>query len=557
MKYCFALTLSLISLFSPYFLEGAYGIFMKDSTIAHPETGLFFDYVGLYTPSETIIHNSAIFPMTTATCHFLPLSAAETVPSCNITTKRHKRLVGAVISLGIGAINLAISTANTIQLASLQQQVALVEKSLTQFSQTMEIHGAQLAKIESNQIELAEQLLVTQQAFDSMIPILNSHSDALKNLIVGVERLHMQFKHSFLYLAISQIFRNQLTLEFLSPEDLHKVVYHVIEQGKLIFNSHHGSLPLVHIITKLLVRQQIDFIPSSKYSTLNQQEIGRLVITSFFAVPRRETTSFYTYKLLAIPFSHENETIQLAHIPKYWAINSADNTTIEWHDPQESGCDLQLMTSCRDTPPLRSISNDTCFGQIIRNLPLSSCQTAPVPSSAFFLRQLRDNLWVTSSLNSLYCLKIPRPEYSTDVQQTWNMNEQIILPPVALVNVTPGYTIACPGFTLVGRPIVSNTSSLITLYHSSLLPSNISVVNVYQYLTKNTTWFKAGLNQQRVETMITRIRQPINISTIQTHQAMHKWSFGLLMISWVSFGLIAISLYCVFRCKRRNSLQKV
>ena len=131
MKYCLAMKLSLISLFSPYFLEGAYGIFMKDFTIAHPETGLFFDCVGLYTPSETIIHNSAIFPMTTATCHFLPLSAAETVPSCNITTKRHKRLVGAVISLGIGAINLAISTANTIQLASLQQQVVLVEKSLS------------------------------------------------------------------------------------------------------------------------------------------------------------------------------------------------------------------------------------------------------------------------------------------------------------------------------------------------------------------------------------------------------------------------------------------
>jgi len=60
------------------------GTFSKDTTIAHPETGLFLDYVGLYTPSEKIIHNSAIFPMTTATCHFLPLSAAQSIPSCNI-----------------------------------------------------------------------------------------------------------------------------------------------------------------------------------------------------------------------------------------------------------------------------------------------------------------------------------------------------------------------------------------------------------------------------------------------------------------------------------------
>lgn len=179
------------------------------------------------------------------------------------------------------------------------------------------------------------------------------------------------------------------------------------------------------------------------------------------------------------------------------------------------------------------------------------------PLFCIFLRQLRDNLWVTSSLNSLYCLKMPRPEYSTDVQQTWNMNEQIILPPVALVNVTPGYTMACPGFTLVGRPIVSNTSSLITVYNSSLLPSNISVVDVFQYLTKNTTWFKTGSNQKRIEAIMTRIRQPIIVSTIQTHQALHMWSFGVLMISWIAFGLIVISLYCVIRRKRRNSLQKL
>ncbi|CAF5122096.1 unnamed protein product, partial [Rotaria magnacalcarata] len=44
---------------------------------------------------------------------------------------------------------------------------------------------------------------------------------------------------------------------------------------------------------------------------------------------------------------------------------------MEWHDPEESGCNLQLMTSCRDTPPLRTISKDSCLGQIIGSLPLS------------------------------------------------------------------------------------------------------------------------------------------------------------------------------------------
>ena len=118
------------------------GIFSTNTTIAHPETGLFLDYVGLYTPSETVIHSSAIFPMTTATCHFLPLSAAENIPSCNITKKRNKRLVGEIIAVGVATASLAMSASNSMQIGVLQQQVALIEHSLSKFSQTMQLHGA-------------------------------------------------------------------------------------------------------------------------------------------------------------------------------------------------------------------------------------------------------------------------------------------------------------------------------------------------------------------------------------------------------------------------------
>ncbi|CAF0931307.1 unnamed protein product [Adineta steineri] len=350
--------------------------------------------------------------MTAATCHFLPLSAAQNIAACNITTKRQKRLITDFISIGMGAINLGISAANSMQISNLQEQVAVVEKALTEYSQNLQIQGAQLAKIHSNQIELAEELQVTQQALNAMVPILSSHSEAINTLKTGIERLHVQLQRSMLYLAITQILRNDLTLDFLSPDDLYKVVYQVIQQGNLTFNSEYASLPIVHIITKLLVRQQIDFVPSSHYKTQNPQEIGRLVITSFFAVPQQKHTSFLTYKLLAIPFFHKNQTLQLTQIPRYWAINLVDNTTMEWHDPQEFGCDLQLMTSCRDTPPIQTMSQETCLGQILGSLPLSICQTIILPSAQFFVRPLRDNLWVTSSPESLHCLKIPQSEYS-------------------------------------------------------------------------------------------------------------------------------------------------
>jgi hypothetical protein len=549
--------LALPSLLHLCLLSHSNSLFVKNTTIAHLETGLFLDYVGLYTPSETIIHNSAIFPMTTATCHFLPLSAAESIPSCNVTTKRQKRLITDIVSLGMGVINLGISAANTIQITNLQEQVALVEKALTKFSQNMQIHGAQLAKIQSNQIELAEELQVTQKAFNAMIPILNSHAEAINTFRTGMEQLHIQLQRSFLYQAITQIFHNDLTLNFFSPEDLHKVVYSVIQQGNLTFNSHHGSIPVVQIITKLLVRQQIDFIPRLQYATENPLEIGRLVITNFFAVPQREHTSFLTYKLVAVPFFYKNQTIQLAEIPRYWAINPVNNTTMEWHDPQESGCDLQLMTSCRDTPPIQTMSQETCLDQIIGSLALSSCQTTPVHRLPFFLRQLRDNLWVTSSLESLHCLRIPKTEYVNIRQQTWNMNDQLVLPPVALVNITPGYTIACPGFTLVGHPIISSSPSLVILYNNSLITNNISVVDVYRHLKENTSWFNTKPGEQRMETLMKRIRAPLTIPITETFYPKHTSFFSISVISWMLFGLACVVVYCFFRCKGRKILQNL
>ena len=406
-------------------------------------------------------------------------------------------------------------------------------------------------KITQKQIELTEELQMTQKALNAMIPVLDAHSEAINTLKTGLEKLHVRLQHSFLYLAMTQIFRNELTLDFLAPEDVHKVVYTIIKQGNLTFNSHYGSLPIVQIITNLLVRQQIDFIPRSQYTTMNPEEIGRLAITSFFAVPRENQMPFYTYKLITIPFFHENEPIQLAQIPRYWAINPASNTTMEWHHADEFGCNLQLMTSCRDTPPIRTISNDTCFGQIIARLPLSKCQTTPVPTSKYFLEQLRDNFWITSSPESIHCLKIPQSEYPSAIQHTWSMNEEMVLPPVALVNVTPGYTVTCPGFTLVSRPEISNASSLVIFYNNSVLAKNISVMNVHQYIIGNMTWFKRNIVDQERKDLKDFIDKSNALSHVHTPFSGHMWSYGTSIFSWVFLGLSAGLVYYIFRRKRR------
>lgn len=550
MKYYSVVSRFFYLLFLMHLKVHSYETFSKNATIAHPETGLFFDYVGLYTPSETIIHTSVLFPMTTATCHFLPLSAAESIPSCNVATKRHKRYIDA-LSLGIGTAALTMSLSNSIQIANLENQVALVSNSLAKFSQTVDIHQAQLAKLSLTHIEVIDELQETQRAINNMIPILDTHSSAINALKSSLDRLHLRLQQSFLYLAITQILRNELTLSFLSPEDMHKMVYTVIKQGNLTFASYPGSPPLVQMITKLLVRQQIDFIPISQYIADDAdemdypEEIGRLVITSYFAVPSQDQIPFSIYKLVTIPFFHKNETIELAQIPQYWGINAASNTTMQWRTMGESGCDLEQITLCRDTPPIRTISKDTCLDQIIGQLPLSKCAIKSVPPEKYFIRQLKDNLWITSSAASIHCLKIPRAEYFNSMQQTWSMNEGMTLPPVALVNVTEGHTVSCPGFTLVGRPITLNASTLVVLHKSDVLPKNISVMNIHEYIIENMTWFKKDVAEQERENFKDFMNQINAVSMSRTSSSTYMPTFSMISSSWILLGLF-VAVYCYF-----------
>ena len=139
MNFYLLVFLSALSIFPPCLRSYSGSIFFKNSTIAHLETGLFLDYVGLYRPSDTIIHNSAIFPMTTGTCHFLPLSAIAKCLACNITTKRNKHFISLLVGLSVGVVNFDLTVENGIQIANLQKKVAIVEKSLSELSQTMQI----------------------------------------------------------------------------------------------------------------------------------------------------------------------------------------------------------------------------------------------------------------------------------------------------------------------------------------------------------------------------------------------------------------------------------
>ena len=293
MKFNLTISLYLLTFFPLNLLSQVFhDILSKNSTIVHLNTGLFLKYVGLYSPSDTIIHNSVIFPMTTTTCYFLPLSAAVNIPSCNVKKQRMKREITGLIALGSGIINFGMTTRNMIKLNNLQTQMNIVKETLSKFNKAIELHEAKLINIQLNQIKFVQKLRITHNAIRSILPILDSHSKVLNQLQTDITQLHHQFQHSFLYLAINRIFHNELNLNFLLPNDLRKVVYNVIKQGNISLSYLHGSIPLVEIITKLLIRQQIDFIPILQNNkTNNSKQIGYLVITNYFFCSTTTTTT--------------------------------------------------------------------------------------------------------------------------------------------------------------------------------------------------------------------------------------------------------------------------
>ena len=133
------------------------------------------------------------------------------------------------------------------------------------------------------------------------------------------------------------------------------------------------------------------------------------------------------------------------------------------------------------------------------------------------------------------------------------------------MNVTDGYTIECPGFTLTGQPLPANISTLFILYNSGVVTNNISVLNVHKYMTENMTLFKQNIVEQDRRTLMDFINQVNALSTYQTPLSVHKQSFLSSLISyfipsfgivssfnWIFFALAGVLLYYVYRCKTKT-----
>ena len=128
--------------------------------------------------------------------------------------------------------------------------------------------------------------------------LVNEHSGAIRNhdevirrfgaFSVFINNRFNGFMHTveghFLYTSIEDIPRSKLNLHFIHHNDIPKVIELIIQATNISFEEKSSSISMVDLVTRLLVRQEISFIPTiglkaSPYGAI----IGRLLFTSFFA----------------------------------------------------------------------------------------------------------------------------------------------------------------------------------------------------------------------------------------------------------------------------------
>jgi hypothetical protein len=344
-------------------------------------------------------------------CYLIPISDLRKIPRCNLTSnpmnfinrdvtttkkpevlKRNKRFLTDIISIGIGSAAMTLSTANTVQITNLKNEMKTVTESLKTLQKTEYTRRAQILQLTEGQLKLAMELDNTQQAINRTMRLVNEHSDKLRDHDEAIRRVGdfsvfvnnklNEFMHNveghFLHTAMQDILRDKLNLHFIHHNDIPKVIQLIIQATNISLEEYNSSISMVDLVTRLLIRQEISFIPTtelkaSAYGVI----IGKLLFTSYFAASNYDENPFFVYEPIPIPFNYANKRVRLAQMPAYIGIHPDSRKFIRWSQEEATPCHFELMTSCRITPAIQTHLKDTCIYQILTDAPLTSCRIEP------------------------------------------------------------------------------------------------------------------------------------------------------------------------------------
>lgn len=551
--------------------------------IIHANSGLLLQYKSSYRPANKVITVSTAIPMVADMCYLVPISALKQISQCNLTMSkinflyrnvkfgqalpsknRHKRFVTDIISIGIGSAALTLSAVNTAQISNLKSEMSMVTESLRTFQTMQRSNQASILHLTEGQIKLAEELNSTQQALNRTMHLVNQYSDTIRSHDEAIRTLssisiHTNVKLSsfihaveghFLHSSIEDILDNKLNLNFIQFEDIPKIIELVLQKTNIFLEEGGKALSMLDLITRLLVQQQIHFVPTRQIvSSPFGARIGDLVITSYFAACDATQEEFSIYKLIPIPFKHGNRRVQLAQIPAYIGLRSRIRDFIQWSEKESTDCKFEFMSSCRETPAIQKELENTCIYQILTDTTLSACRIEPYTQQTFVHRV--GHYWAISTETETKCLPV---KIENENEHKVMENQQIIIPTTAIYSTPDSTAVQCDKFYLPGLPTRVG-KDIIFIQNETLNSVDQDLINLQSIIETNTNWTKLTYipsHIQEIIDFITNTTKPPQ--TLFLGYFNHSIFFYINMFLIIAvIGLITYQIFIRYFRKKRTS----
>ncbi|CAF0939465.1 unnamed protein product [Adineta steineri] len=555
--------------------------------IVHPTSGLILQYKSDYRPANKIVTFSTLIPMVADMCYLIPISGLKKIARCNLTTNvmnfinrdvtrpekieirmRTKRFLTDIISIGVSGAALALGAVNVYQNANLKNQMEIVKQSYVTLQQAEYTHKAQILQLTQGELKLAMELNDTQQAISRTMELVNEHSETIRNHDEAIRKIGEfsasinnkldAFMHAveghILHTSIEDILRGKPNLDFIHHNDMPKAIELITQAINISLEESNSSISLVDLVTRLLVEQEISFIPTTQLTASPFGVIiGQLAITSFFAASSYDEKPFFVYEPIPIPFNYANKRVRLAQMPAYIGIHPDSRKFVRWSREEAAPCYFELLTSCRTTPAIQKDPEHTCIFQILTGKPLTACRIEPY-AEPVFVRRI-GHYWAVSSDSSTKChsAKIPNSD-----QYKVMDNHAITLPPIALIASTDLTPLSCDLFYLPGLPV--QLGSKIVIYQNTTINHiDERLIDLHSLIHNNSIkWEKLLYIPSHIQTIIdfiTNTTQPPTIlfwGRFQTHSTL---SFIIILIG-IIFLLVSFQIaYFRFKQNRKTKVK--
>lgn len=194
------------------------------------------------------------------------------------------------------------------------------------------------------------------------------------------------------------------------------------------------------------------------------------------------------------------------------------------------------MATCRETPAIRTDLTDQCIYEILNDENLADCRIES-HSEQVFVHRIGQH-WAISTNSTTKC----HPIQSFDIQQFKVIsNQEIILPPVALIATLNSTSLACDHFVLPGSPTqVGPAISLIE--NTTVLPIQQQLIDLNSKLNNHTNWVKLPYIPPHLQTLFDFVSNNPTQQPLMRHVLWHSAAIscigGVLIIGGIIFVAI-------------------